>query len=65
MGRLAITRFRAPSSYAGMQSLGFWPSANLAIFRKLSLAVYRNESVEASYWSIRSGAPMVNPKKMS
>ena len=43
-----------------MQSLGFWPSANLAIFRKLSLAAYRNEIVEASYWSIRSGAPMVN-----
>ncbi|HBR93160.1 MAG TPA: hypothetical protein DEA90_03245, partial [Opitutae bacterium] len=31
-------------------------TANLAIFRKLSLAAYRNESVEASYWSIRSGA---------
>jgi predicted DNA-binding transcriptional regulator YafY len=31
-------------------------TANLAIFRKLSLAAYRSESVEASYWSIRSGA---------
>lgn len=26
-----------------------------AIFRKLSLAAYRRESVEVSYWSIRSG----------
>jgi hypothetical protein len=31
-------------------------TANLAIFRKLSLAAYRSESVEVSYWSIRSGA---------
>jgi|GEM_PF-470824 len=31
-------------------------TANLAIFRKLSLAAYRSESVEVSYWSIRSRA---------
>jgi predicted DNA-binding transcriptional regulator YafY len=31
-------------------------TADLTIFRKLSLAAYRSESVEVSYWSIRSGA---------